>query len=288
MSEKQYFLFANPNKPKTISAVRDLAKLLLERKCRVLLDQWLYDLLLLGESCALHDLSSQTNAIISLGGDGTLLRTLPSAAQKQIPVLGVNLGHAGFLLEIGPEDLTPAIDRLVDGDWETEERMMLRCVINSDFSALAANEVALTRGQSPGSLIVDVFAGEELIFSIHGDGVLVSTPTGTTGYALSAGGPVIDPSLECLTIVPICSHIMHQRPVVLPPDRIVRLIVRTNKGKLHQISIDGQIVLDLKTDTQVLLHTAREKARFIRFGPSQFITRLQQKQTQYEDHISEE
>lgn len=285
MNEKQFFLFANPGKPKTITAVRELANILLEKKCKVHLDGWLYDLLLLGERCELKDLSPSIDAIISLGGDGTLLRTLPAAAEKHIPVLGVNLGHAGFLLEIEPDDLQNAIDRLLFDQFDIEERLMLRCIVNGDFSALVANEVALTRGQSPNSLTVDVISEDEIVYSIHGDGVLVSTPTGTTGYALSAGGPIIHPSLECLSIVPICSHIMHQRPVIIPPDRTVRLVVQSNRGRMHQISIDGQIVLDLRTDTEVSICAAKEMARFIRFGPHQFLTRLRQKQTQWSDHF---
>src|SRR5690606_16155819 len=144
---------------------------------------------------AIHDIDSGLCAIITLGGDGTLLRTLPSAAAKGVPVLGVNMGHTGFLLETNPHDLLLAIDRLIHGNYTVEERMMLHCVINGEFTALVMNEVALTRGQNPSSLVVDVLTGEERVFSIHGDGVLVATPTGTTGYSLSAGGPVIHPSL---------------------------------------------------------------------------------------------
>jgi NAD+ kinase len=284
MTTKEFYLFANPGKPETVAAVKALADALLEKGCGVLLDTWLFERLSIGRPCAIQNIDSSLCAIITFGGDGTLLRTLPSAAAKGVPVLGVNMGHTGFLLETDPHELLQAIDRLIQGRYAVEERMMLRCIINGEFTALVMNEAALTRGQNPSSLVVDVLTGDERVFSIHGDGVMVSTPTGTTGYSLSAGGPVIHPSIYCQVIVPISSHIMHHRPVVLPKDSIIRLKVMENRGRMHQVSIDGQIVMDLTTDTEIVIQAADTPARFIRFSEQKFLTRLQQKQTEWSNH----
>lgn len=285
MSGKRFFLYANPGKPDTVSAVRTLSHTLLEKGYVPVLDGWLFDIIHTGERCDLKDAGPTLDALISIGGDGTLLRALPAAAENRIPVLGINMGHTGFLLETDPSDLRHIADRLIQGQYHIEERMMLRCVINDTYSTLVMNEVALTRGHNPSSLIVDIMTGDELVYSVHGDGVLVSTPSGTTGYALSAGGPVIHPALACHVIVPICTHIMHQRPVILPPDSEICLAVRENRGNMHQISIDGQIVLDLTTDTEVHLQRASETAQFIRFGQQRFLTRLRQKQTEWSNHV---
>ena len=285
VSAERFFLFANPEKPETVPTVRELVLTLMQKGCVAVLDDWLHDLIQIGEPKGKASLDSSISAVISIGGDGTLLRILPDAAIKGIPVLGVNMGHTGFLLETDRDDLLLMTDLLINKNYTIEERMMLRCSVNGTFSSLAMNEVALTRGHNPSSLVVDVMAGDELVYSIHGDGVLVSTPSGTTAYALAAGGPVIHPALACLVIVPICSHIMHQRPVVLPDQSVVSFTVRANHGKMHQISIDGQIVLDLTSDTIAIVSKAAETARFIRFGRQRFLTRLRQKQMEWSNQV---
>lgn len=285
MSAKRFFLFANPEKPETIPSVEKLADTLMMKGCTAVLDDWLHDLVNIGEQKGKACLDASIDAVISIGGDGTLLRILPEAAARGIPVLGVNMGHTGFLLETDGEDFLTMMDALIQKKYLIEERLMLRCSVNGTFSALAINEVALTRGSDPISLVADVMAGDEKIYTIHGDGVLVSTPSGTTGYALSAGGPVVHPALDCLAVVPICSHIMHQRPVILPADTEVRLAVRAHHQKTHQISIDGQVVLDLSQDSVAVISKAEETAKFIRFRKQRFLTRLNEKQMEWSNHI---
>ena len=281
----RFFLYANPEKPETIEAVRAFADLLSQRQCEVLLDTWLYELLQTGKPFTTAQLDESIQAVVCFGGDGTILRLLPHLAVKQIPVLGVNMGHTGFLLQISPEEVPDIIDRFINRDYQVLERSMLACSINNDSLYLVMNEFALTRGQNPSSIVVDVFYQNELVYTIHGDGVLVSTPTGTTGYCLSAGGPVIFPGIPCHIVVPICSHIMHQRPMILPQAGEVRLRVRMNRGIRHQISMDGQIVLDLEKSSEVVITQATETARLIHFAPEQFLTRLQFKLRKWSNHV---
>ena len=282
---QRFFLYANPGKPETIPTVKEFAELLLNRNCEVHLDHWLYNIVHIGKPCAIEHFDSTFTAVICFGGDGTLLRILPQSAVHQVPVLGINMGHTGFLLEVGPNDPAGILDRLIYCDYTIQERSMLSCQINGRCSNLVMNEFALTRGKNPSSLVVDVLYNNELVYTIHGDGVLVSTPSGTTGYSLSAGGPILYPDLSCHVIVPICSHIMHQRPVVLPQDGEIRLEVRANRGMMHQISMDGQIVLDLDTNTAISIKHSQKTARFIRFTPQRFFTRLHHKQMEWSDHV---
>ncbi len=281
MNQRSFFLFANPRKPETLGTVEAAARFVTERGCALLTDPWLRERIGLGEPVGIADMPETVSAVIALGGDGTLLRALPAAAKKGVPVLGINVGHTGFLLEAAPDDLNGALGSLLRRNFAVEERMMLACSINGSEPELVMNEIALTRGQNPSSIIVDVLSGSERVFTIHGDGILVSTPTGTTGYALSAGGPVVHPGVDCVTVVPISSHIMHHRPVVLPADARVSLRVLENRGSLHQVSMDGQVVLDLRTDTSIEVNRADKPARFVRFGARQFLTRLTQKQTEW-------
>ncbi len=278
MQDRRYFLFANPHKPDTVRAAGKFAASLIDRKCMVSLDGWLHDLLKVGDRSELSDIAVGINAIIAFGGDGTLLRCLPVAAQQGVPVLGINMGHTGFLLELAPEMIGNGTERLIKGDYRLEERMMLRCTMDDGFTALVMNDVAVSRGHNPSSICVWAYADDELIYKNHGDGILVASATGTTGYSLSAGGPVVHPDLESISVVPICSHDLHLRPVVLPVSKTVRLKVQAVQGRKHQISIDGQIVLFREDSTQITVSKAEERVSFIRFSHQGFITKLHQKQ----------
>lgn len=286
MEEKRYFLFANPYKPDTVSTAGAFADSLIKKGCTVSLDSWLHDLLNVGERAELTEVSGDYNAIIAFGGDGTLLRCLPIAAARTVPVLGVNMGHAGFLLELDPGLLESSVNRLLNGAYNLEERMMLRCLLDGGFSALAMNDVAVSRGQNPGSISVSAYADQELIYTSHGDGILVTSATGTTGYGLSAGGPVVHPDLECLSVVPICSHDLHLRPVVLPADKTVRLMIQGFRNRKQQIAIDGQTVFCLEGQTEIRVSKAEERVRFIRFSHQGFITKLHQKQRDWTQQMN--
>lgn len=282
---QRFFLYANPGKPETIKAVSYFADLLINKGCDVLLDGWLFDLMHKGHRMSPDQLDESVQAVVCFGGDGTILRILPYLAARRIPVLGVNMGHTGFLLQVNPEELDVVLDRFIAKDYVIKERAMLACEINGQATYLVMNEFALTRGQNPCSIVVEVQYEGERVFTTHGDGVLVSTPTGTTGYCLSAGGPVIFPGVACHIVVPVCSHIMHQRPIILPQEGEIHLQVHENHGARHQISMDGQIVLDLDTKSDVRITQAKETAQFIHFSPEQFLTRLDFKQRKWSNHV---
>lgn len=277
-----YFLFANPHKPDTVRAARDVAQALIARGQRVSLDDWLYDELKIGDRGELGHLTKDTEAVISLGGDGTLLRTLPSAAALQIPVVGVNMGRVGFLLETNLRQLSVALDRLIEKDYFIEERMMLRCQIKDrSGSFLVMNDVVLSRGGNPSSIIVDAYADEELIYSTHGDGIIVASPTGSTGYCLSAGGPVLHPGMQALVVLPICTHKAQQLPIVLKEDVRIRLSAQAIPSRNHQVVLDGQTCFEFSGTAEVSIQRAQERARFIRFEPQHFFTRLRLKQAEW-------
>lgn len=285
MKAKRFFLYANPSKPETILEAARFARILQDRGCHVHMDHWLHLQIASGHVSALSDLNPDFQALLCFGGDGTILRVLPTAAQAQVPVLGINMGYTGFLLESEPSELLAHMDQLLLGDYAIESRRMLRCSLPDGQSFLAMNEVMIGRGQNPGSLLIDVRANEDLVYTIHGDGILVSSPTGTTGYALSAGGPVIHPDLFCLALVPVCSHIMHQRPVILPETSIIHLQARAGKDRMAQLCLDGQIVLDLPSGDIVSVQAAEVSAQFIRFSKQKFLIRLHAKQMEWSNHV---
>ncbi|MDO5023052.1 MAG: NAD(+)/NADH kinase, partial [Eubacteriales bacterium] len=214
---------------------------------KTFLEPWLSLKLNMGEALELGNISPDFNAIISLGGDGTLLRSVPVAAKNNVPVLGINMGHIGFLMEASAHQISDVAKKLVKSDFQIEKRMLLSACVNSEQNYFILNDIALMRGKNPSSIAVEALADDENIFKVHGDGILVSTPTGTTGYSISAGGPVISPELDCIAVVPICSHVLHHRPVVLPIDKRITLIAeKAQLGRTHQVVIDGQISLEFE------------------------------------------
>ncbi len=281
MQNKAFYLFANPYKPDSIAMSRKVTQVLENSGAAVLMDDWLYKDIHMGAPASLLDTDAPLEAVISLGGDGTLLRVIPKAAKRRVPVLGVNMGHVGFLLEVEGAQLERAARELLLRHYTIEERVLLEASVNGGAPSLVMNDVALTRGEYAGIINVRAYVSGEMIFSAKGDGVLVSTPTGTTGYALSAGGPIICPEVECMLIMPICTRVMHQRPVVLPLSETIRLCVEAGGDRRLQLIMDGQSVYSVREDTEVVIRRAEEKARFIRFTQPRFLTRLRKKQAEW-------
>lgn len=281
MKRETYFIFANPFKADTVAAAGDLARRLTALGAEVTLDTWLQEKIGIGRALDIANLNEPMAAILSLGGDGTLLRAVPAAVRNQIPLLGINMGHLGFLMEANIESLEEIPRKLMRHSYTIEERMLLQAEAGGIGRYLVMNDLALMRGQNPSSIKVEAYADGERIFTVHGDGVLVSTPTGTTGYSISAGGPVISPALECVAVIPVCSHVLHHRPVVLPATQTIALRMHRQSDRVNQLIIDGQISLPLEDSVEITVRKSDQKAQFIRFAPHQFVTRLRQKQAQW-------
>lgn len=281
MEKRVFFIYANPHKPDTISAARELAEKLEKNGAQAAMEGWLHEKVNTGVPLDLARGDVAPEAVISLGGDGTMLRAISASARHRAPVLGVNMGHVGFLMETDIRKSDEMISKLLKKDYFIDDRMMLAADIKGKGTYYITNDFALVRGDTPSSIIIDAYADDEKIFRVHGDGVLVSTPTGTTGYSLSAGGPVIDPTLECILVMPVCSHVLHHRPVVLPKEKLIRLHVKADEGRSNQVLIDGQVSLLIKGEAEATLGYTNERARFIRFEQQKFLTRLRQKQAEW-------
>ncbi len=276
-----YFLYANPHKEETVAVAQKLTSMLLALGERVLLDSWLYERVGLGEQSSLAEMDEGVQALISLGGDGTLLRTIPYAASRNIPVLGVHMGRVGFLLEGRQDELEEMVQRLRTKSYQIDHRAMLTCRVNGGPEHLVMNDAVLCRGGNPSSIVVDAFADGELIYSTHGDGIMVSTATGSTGYCLSAGGPVLHPDLQCMVVLPICTHKAQQLPIILKEDTVVTLRAPAIRDRAHQVVLDGQITFSIPEEAELEVRRSQTPARFIRFGPQQFYTRLRLKQAEW-------
>ncbi len=216
------------------------------------------------------------DALVAMGGDGTMLRCAKTAASLDVPMLGVNMGHMGFLTEVEADDLEEALDRLLSGEYAEEARVML-CVTWGDRRFLALNDVVLTRGAYPRLIRVQAQVDGGWAGDYRADGLLVATPTGSTGYSLSAGGPIIAPAVDCMLITPICPHSLQHRPQVVAGDARVTLSLSTAESIRASLQIDGQHCAELREGDSVSVRKAETRVRLVRIRPDGFFDVVHQK-----------
>ncbi len=218
------------------------------------------------------------DVFLVLGGDGTLLSTSKTAATYGIPVVGVNLGRLGFLSEIEKENLEEDIKKLISGDYKIQERMMLSAENIDGKDVCALNDIIVSReGSFLKILEFDVYLDDELVDNFKGDGVIISTPTGSTAYSLSAGGPIVDPSMNVIVITPICPHKMYSRTIVVSGDKVVTVKNRSEDGTKAIIAADSQIVGKLENSESVKICAADERFKLIRLHGFKFFSVLHDK-----------
>jgi len=225
--------------------------------------------------------SGGIDLLLTLGGDGTLLRGARMVAAQGIPVLGVNLGHLGFLTSIVPDDLEDGLRALAAGNIVLDRRMALtaervRPSGEAGPSYLALNDAVLHKGGFARVIRLAVYAGDEEVGQYRADGIVVSTPTGSTAYSLSAGGPIVSPSIGCIIATPICPHTLAVRPLVLPPEEIVTVEVLSPDGEIV-LTIDGQEGVELAAGDRVVIRQAPHVIPLVRFPGQTFFSTLRRK-----------
>ncbi|MBQ4313115.1 MAG: NAD(+)/NADH kinase, partial [Clostridia bacterium] len=224
------------------------------------------------------------------GGDGTIIHAAKLAAEASRPTLGINLGHLGFTAGLEISELS-LLSKLLTGDYITEKRMMLdvRVVGGDDeerLSCHAMNDAVISRGSLATIIDLEVFHNDRSAMSFRADGVIVSPPTGTTAYSLSAGGPVIDPMIQCIEVTPVCAHSLHTRPILFAPDSTIRIEASKNTdhalfGQMNDrgifLSVDGEMVYSLQPDESVIIEKSDVYADFIIIKRQSFAEVLKQK-----------
>ena len=220
------------------------------------------------------------DAAVVLGGDGTMLRIAQAAAQNNVPLLGVNVGHVGFMTELEPGELGE-MEKLFDGYSSIDSRMMLhvsvirnqRVVYEND----ALNDIVIAKGTAFRVVRVCISADDEEVTSFNGDGVIVATPTGSTAYGLSAGGPVIEPSAENMAVIPICAHALTAKSFVFSPERRIMLTASCEGGSEVFVSADGGQGFAVRPDDRVIITRSPLRTRLVRLKGISFYKILQQK-----------
>ncbi len=254
-------LFLNNEKPEAARMLKVVSSLLKARKVRV----WVGASLSVREKLRLADIA------IGLGGDGTMLRAARILAPHSIPLLGVNVGGLGFLSGTDAADFRRHCDAILRGDWVLEERWMLEVSVYRKEKrifgpSIALNDCVIRCGDQARAISLKARSGEDFVADYFGDGLIVSTPTGSTAYALAAMGPIVDPRLNVLLIAPICPHTLTQRPLIVPaadPFSVQLLVRRMGETPQTLMSVDGQLGCSLKVGDEVRLRRFEKPLRLL-------------------------
>lgn len=217
------------------------------------------------------------DAYLALGGDGTLLRAAQFSIRGDVPLLGINLGRMGFLTETEPELLEDALKALLSGEYAIDERAMLDVRVAGLGAWHALNDAVISRGGYARLITVrTVVDGEETGKSLA-DGVIVATPTGSTGYSLSAGGPIISPHVDCMVITPVCAHSLQHRPTVVPGSSVIRLELETDEQMTASLQVDGQSCALLQAGQTVEIRRASQSVKLVRLQENRFFDVVRKK-----------
>lgn len=226
-----------------------------------------------------EQLYKAADIIITIGGDGTIIRYAKRAALDNKPVLGINAGRMGYLANIEQNELE-LLSKLITGEYFIEKRMMLSVTVAENGKVLntynALNDAVITSGFISRIIDINTFVGADSI-SYRADGLIISTPTGSTAYSMSAGGPIIDPLTESFCITPICSHSLSAKPIILGAENVIKLKAYSKKRTDIYLTIDGRKVASLKPYTEVLIERSEQVAQLIRLNDRSFYKTLSYK-----------
>jgi len=224
------------------------------------------------------EIMAAANLIICVGGDGTVLRASRLAVPNGTPLLGINMGRLGFLTDLSPRDFFNVVERVMAEDWRIEERIMVRCdVLEADGRAVGTfhglNDIAVSRSSPGRPIYVDVKIDRADLAIYRCDGIVVATPTGSTGYSLSAGGPIMAPTEHHLVMTPVSAHLALGRSLVMQPDSVIELAVTSDSGAI--VSVDGQDDMAVSSGVKVAIRQSEHITRFVRFrDPQTFYSEL--------------
>ncbi|NLB74272.1 MAG: NAD(+) kinase [Firmicutes bacterium] len=271
----RFGLIVHLGKDIAISTANDLAKTLPGRGVQVFLDPETADYLDLPEaSFGDQDLAGKLDVVVVLGGDGALLNAARRLAGTSLPILGVNVGHLGFLTEVELKGMGNALDRILSGRYEVEERMMVHAEVRRGGKGVVGefiglNDVVVTKGAFARMIRLDTYVGSSLIGTYPADGAIVASPTGSTGYSLSAGGPIVNPVMNMLILTFICPHTLGARSFVVSPEDDVRIVLEAQNEDV-MLTIDGQVGFALEHRDEVVVKPAVPKTYLIKLGNRDF------------------
>jgi NAD+ kinase len=261
-------LVARSGSEKVLDSLRRVQQLLQRQGVEVLMEDTVHNMLqdYAGPSYTQAQMADRCDLVIAVGGDGNILGAARCFAPHGVPILGVNRGRLGFLADISPADIDVSITQVLRGDYTTEEHFLLEgevSVKGVKEVPCALNEVLIHSAQMPKMLEFDLFVDGTFVYNQHSDGLIVSSPTGSTAYSLSAGGPIMHPSLDAIALVPMFSHSLNSRPLVIPGNSEIKIVVGSHIGTNAKISFDSQLEFEIEPGESLLIRKKKQKLRLV-------------------------
>lgn len=264
---KKVAVIIKRNKPEGIELAKELVPWLGERGIDAIFDKEVVAALGLKKGYSKTEIHEIADLIIVLGGDGTLLSIARLAGKRSIPILGVNLGSLGFLTEMTVDELFPILERILEGKYDIEERMMLKASIFrqgekiTEYSAL--NDVVISKGSMARIIDLDTRINDNFLTLYRVDGLIFSTPTGSTGYSLAADGPIVHPTLKAIIIAPICPFTLNNRPIMIPEQSKISVTLKTENVD-YLLTMDGQVAFALKEGDTIEIEKSQSITKLIK------------------------
>ena len=226
----------------------------------------------------LSTIANESDLLITIGGDGTILSTIRELGNNKIPIFGIHIGGLGFLTQTNSENCLDSLNKILQNKFSTVDRMLLKTVVDgkNKQSFYALNDIVIDHGNSPRILETNISISNTHLNKYKSDGIIICTPLGSTAYSLSAGGPIITPWLDVISLTPICPHSLSARPILLPSDDTV--LIQFNEEQIGmKITIDGQISFEIDYTTKITVSKSKNMARFIKLDDSDYFLTLRSK-----------
>lgn len=271
---KIFGIIANRRKPNIEGVTDDLRSWLEARNADVVIWDDLSDRVKAGRFAAIDDVGTQSDIVIALGGDGTLLRAARAVGSRMTPILGVNIGSLGFLTEVTVDEVYEALDEILSDGYRYEDRMNIDAAVSREGEAIATftalNDMVINKGALSRVIEMKTAIDCDYLATYTADGLIVSTPTGSTAYSLSAGGPIVNPCMEAIIATPICPHTLAIRPMILAPDQELAVDLAAGhslEGEPEvKLTIDGQVGYELLHGDRIVFRKSERKTRLVLSG----------------------
>jgi|TARA_B110000438_G_C15819496_1_gene653683 NAD+ kinase len=260
---KTIALACSHSSERVLNVAKDCYKILIQEGVEVQVDQSLEKLLSGQDTCNKEDILENSELVISIGGDGTMLGIARDFGSKGLPILGINLGNLGFLADLDPADISTRLKEIISGDYKRDERSFLEASIKGrEEKLIALNEIVLHSGNIANMIEFDLFINESYVYTQRADGLIVGTTTGSTAYSLSAGGPIIHPDLGLISLIPMFPQSLTSSPFLVSDSSIVRIVIKNNI-ETSKLNFDGSTSISLEKGEEVLISKAKSDLNLV-------------------------
>lgn len=282
-------IISNLDKDKGQLITRQVIKWLEERNINVFFDEKISaELALVKDNYCDEHIFTNSDLIVVLGGDGTLLNVARQASCNGVPLFGINMGHLGFLTETEVSDMFASLERVVAGDYTIEKRLMLEAFIENEAERtknfIALNDIVVAKGNFSRLITYSIYINNNFVDLYSGDGIIVSSPTGSTAYSLSAGGPIVAPDVEVLLVTPVCPHTLHSRSILVSNKDLVRIELGKNHKTDIILTVDGQSGIKINPGDIVTVKRSRYYANLVKLNNRSFFDVLRAKMSERRDN----